>query len=143
MNDELYRSSFQDGWFKTGDLGRMDEGGYVRIVGRSKDLVIRGGENIPIIEIENMLLEHPEIADIAIVGVPDHRLGECCHAVVVPRRSGHELTLRDLTSHLEKRGVTKQYWPEFISMVEALPRTASGKIQRFIVRDKIIEHGKL
>lgn len=137
MNDELYKASFQDGWFKTGDLGRMDEDGYIRIVGRSKDIVIRGGENIPIIEIENMLLDHPEVADVVIVGVPDDRLGERCHAVVVPSTTGHQLTLRDLTGHLEKLNVTKQYWPEFISMRASLPRTASGKIQRFIVRDEV------
>jgi cyclohexanecarboxylate-CoA ligase len=142
MNDALYESSFQDGWFKTGDLGRMDEHGHIRIVGRSKDIVIRGGENIPIIEIENMLLDHPEVADIVIVGVPDDRFGERCHAVIVPRSPGHKLTLRDLTSHLEKLEVTKQYWPEFLSMADSLPRTASGKIQRFVVREEIIKRGE-
>src|SRR3546814_5222964 len=76
MNDELYAASFQDGWFKTGDLGRMAEDGYVTIVGRSKDIVIRGGENIPIIEIENIIRDLPEVKDIVIVGVPDKRLGE-------------------------------------------------------------------
>jgi cyclohexanecarboxylate-CoA ligase len=143
MNDELYKASFVDGgWFKTGDLGKVDDEGYVRIAGRSKDLVIRGGENIPIIEIENMLRDLPEIAEIVIVGVPDPRLGERCHAVIVPRTVGYELTLKELTSHLEKLQVTKQYWPELLSMAEVLPRTGSGKIQRYIVRDKIIEHGK-
>lgn len=142
-NEELYKASFQDDWFKTGDLGRMDEDGYVRIIGRSKDIVIRGGENIPIIEIENMLLDLPEVADIVIVGVPDDRLGERCHAVVVPSTPGHKLSLSDLTNHLEELEVTKQYWPEFISMADSLPRTASGKIQRFIVRERIIEHRRL
>lgn len=138
MNDELYRASFQDGWFKTGDLGEIDEEGYVRIVGRSKDIVIRGGENIPIIEIENMLLDMPQIADIVIVGVPDDRLGERCHAVVVPTEVGRALTLSDLTSHLQDLDVTKQYWPEFLSLWDRLPQTASGKTQRFLVRDKLI-----
>ena len=143
MNDRLYRDSFVDGWFKTGDLGRVDEEGYVRIVGRSKDIVIRGGENVPIIEIENLLLDLPEVAEIIIVGVPDDRLGERCHAVVVPRTPGLELSLRDLTSHLEKINVTRQYWPEFISMAVGFPRTASGKVQRFMVRDQITKYGKL
>ena len=142
LNDELFASSFEDGWFKTGDLGRMDEAGYVRIVGRSKDIVIRGGENIPIIEVENILLEHPEIADIVIVGVPDERLGERCHALVVAKTPARVLTLQDLTDHLKKREVTKQYWPEFISMRDALPRTASGKIQRFVVRDELLKREK-
>ncbi|MBB6123391.1 AMP-binding protein [Sphingobium subterraneum] len=142
MNDALYEASFENGWFKTGDLGRLDEDGYVRIVGRSKDIVIRGGENVPIIEIENLLLDIPEVADIVIVGVPDDRLGERCHAVVVPRTPGRQFSLTELTAHLATLDVTKQYWPEFISTWDALPRTASGKIQRFVVRDKIIQEGK-
>src|SRR5690606_16336996 len=138
MNDALYAASFQDGWFKTGDLGKLDDDGYVRIIGRSKDIVIRGGENIPIIEIENILLDLPEIADIIIVGVPDERLGERCHAVVKLSTTGSQLQLSDLTNHLNKLEVTKQYWPEFLSIVEEFPRTATGKIQRFAVRDAII-----
>jgi cyclohexanecarboxylate-CoA ligase len=137
MNDTLYAQSFRDGWYKTGDLGLLDDDGYIRIVGRSKDLVIRGGENIPIIEVENVLLEHPEIADICIVGVPDGRLGERCHAVVVPRVPGHVLELTDLADHLRRNEVTKQYWPEYMSLAESLPKTASGKIQRFVVRDQV------
>lgn len=143
MNDALYEASFQDGWFKTGDLGKLDDDGYVRIIGRSKDIVIRGGENIPIIEIENMLLDLPEIADIVIVGVPDERLGERCHAVVKPSAVGGQLQLHHLTAHLEKLEVTKQYWPEFLSLVEEFPRTATGKIQRFAVRDTIFAKLKL
>src|SRR3546814_18143304 len=73
MNDELYAASFQDGWFKTGDLGRMAEDGYVTIVGRSKDIVIRGGENIPIHEIENLIRDLQEVKDIVLVCVPDQR----------------------------------------------------------------------
>lgn len=138
MNDALYAASFQDGWFKTGDLGKLDDDGYVRIMGRSKDIVIRGGENIPIIEIENMLLDLPEIADIIIVGVPDVRLGERCHAVIRLSTASGKLQLGDLINHLDKLEVTKQYWPEFLSIVEEFPRTATGKIQRFAVRDAII-----
>lgn len=138
MNDALYADSFQDGWFKTGDLGQIDEDGYVRIVGRSKDIVIRGGENIPIIEIENIIRDLPEVKDVVIVGVPDDRLGERCHAVIVPRSPGKVLSLKEVVRHLETLGVTKQYWPEFLTMAEDLPRTASGKIQRFVIRDRLI-----
>lgn len=138
LNDALYAASFQDGWFKTGDLGQLDEDGYVRIIGRSKDIVIRGGENVPIIEIENMLLDLPGVADIVIVGVPDERLGERCHAVVKPSTADAGLTLDKLTRHLAELEVTKQYWPEFLSIVEEFPRTATGKIQRFAVRDAIL-----
>lgn len=142
MKDELYDDSFQDGWFRTGDLGRVDDDGYVRIMGRSKDLVIRGGENIPIIEIENLLLDHPDVSDVIIVGVPHDRLGEQCHAVIVPRSPGHELSLEDVAGYLAKLEVTKQYWPEIISMADHLPRTSSGKIQRFVVRDAVLQHGR-
>jgi cyclohexanecarboxylate-CoA ligase len=138
MNHTLYAASFQDGWFKTGDVGKLDDDGYVRVLGRSKDIIIRGGENIPIVEIENMLLDLPEIADIVIVGVPDERLGERCHAVIKPSTVGNQLKLGDLTRHLEKLEVTKQYWTDFLSIVEEFPRTATGKIQRFAVRDEIV-----
>jgi len=138
MNPGLYAASFQDGWFRTGDLGRIDDDGYVSIIGRSKDIVIRGGENIPIIEIENLLLDLPAVGDIVIVGVPDPRLGERCHAVVELSPAETSLTLRDLTDHLGKMEVTKQYWPEFLTIVKQFPRTASGKIQRFAVRDLIV-----
>lgn len=141
-NEQLYDESFQDGWFRTGDLGRVDEDGYVRIIGRSKDLVIRGGENIPIIEIENLLLDHPDVSDVVIVGVPHARLGEQCHAVIVPRAPEREPELADITIYLEELGVTKQYWPEILSVATQLPRTSSGKIQRFIVRDAVLKHGK-
>lgn len=137
MNEALYKQSFRDGWYKTGDLGRLDDDGYVRIIGRSKDLVIRGGENIPIIEVENVLSDHPDISQICIVGVPDERLGERCHAVVVPRVAGQLLDLDDLVEHLRSNHVTKQYWPEFMSLATDLPKTASGKVQRFVVRDQI------
>ena len=103
--------------------------------------MIRGGENVPVIEIENIIRELAEVREAVIVGVPDDRLGERCHAVVVPHTPGQDLRLKDLTDHLDKLGVTKQYWPEFLSMAEDLPRTASGKIQRFIIRDRIIEKG--
>src|SRR3546814_17513669 len=128
MNDELYAASFQDGWFKTGDLGRMAEDGYVTIVGRSKDIVIRGGENIPIIEIENIIRDLPEVKDIVIVGVPDKRLGESCHALIVPRTPEQQLSLKDVTDHLATLGVTKQYWTEFLSMTPAFQiGRASGR----------------
>ncbi len=138
MNDELYAASFQDGWFNTGDIGEIDEEGYVRIVGRSKDIVIRGGENIPIIEIENLIRDIPAVKEVAIVGVPDARLGERCHAVLVPRVPGQEISLKEVVRHLEALGVTKQYWPEYLTVADDLPRTASGKIQRFVIRNQLI-----
>src|SRR3546814_15956702 len=142
MNDELYAASFQDGWFKTGDLGRMAEDGYVTIVGRSKDIVIRGGENIPIIEIENIIRDLPEVKDIVIVGVPDKRLGERCHALIVPRTPEQQLSLKDVTEHLAKLGVTQQSWPEIMSLTQDIPRTERGKLQPFVLRDEYVEKSK-
>ncbi len=78
----------QDGWFETGDLARKDKDGYIRITGRTKDIVIRGGENVPVIEIEQLMYRHPAVQEVAIVGVPDERLGErACACVVL--REGH------------------------------------------------------
>ena len=81
------------------------------------------------------------VREVVIVGVPDARLGERCHAVIVPRAPGQAIDLGDVTRHLEALGVTKQYWPEYLTMAEDLPRTASGKIQRFVIRDQLIAKG--
>ncbi|WP_083749639.1 AMP-binding protein [Frankia sp. CcI49] len=125
-----------DGWFRTGDIARLDADGGVRITGRLKDIIIRGGENIPVTEVETMLYAHPRVADIAIVPYPDERLGERACAVVVPR-PGPRLTLGDLTSYLATLSVSKTYWPERVELVDTMPRTASGKIQKFVLRDLV------
>jgi cyclohexanecarboxylate-CoA ligase len=124
----------EDGWFDTGDLARMGEDGYVRITGRSKDVIIRGGENIPVVEIENLIYQHPSVAEVAIVAMPDPRLDERGCAFVVPRR-GQSVTLGDITEFLQERNCAKNYMPERLEIVGALPRTASGKIQKFKLRD--------
>lgn len=125
-----------EGWFPTGDLARLDEQGYVRITGRSKDVVIRGGENIPIVDIENALYQHPAIQAVALVGRPDERLGERLCAYVA-LKGGHEsLTLDEITAFLTERQVTRQYQPEFLEVLDELPRTPSGKIQKFKLREQ-------
>lgn len=123
-----------DGWFDTGDLSRMDADGYLRITGRSKDMVIRGGENIPVVEIENMMYEHPAIAEVAIVAMPDPRLNERACAFVV-LRPGCGLTLADLGKYLLGRRCAKNYLPERLEILEAMPRTLTGKIQKFKLRE--------
>ncbi len=128
----LYQTD-NDGWFDTGDLARLDEDGYVRITGRTKDIIIRGGENIPVIEIEGVLFKHPQIREVAIVGIPDARLGERACAFIVPRQ-GAEITLEAVTNYLQQNKVTKQYWPEFLKVCDDLPKTPSGKVQKFRLR---------
>lgn len=123
-----------DGWFETGDRGFLDAEGYIRIAGRSKDLVIRGGENIPVIEVENLLYKHPSVSGVAIVGYPDCRLGERMCAFVV-LRPGSELSLATVSRYFEEQGVAKQYCPERLEIVDDLPHTPSGKIQKYLLRD--------
>ncbi|WP_104204393.1 AMP-binding protein [Billgrantia saliphila] len=125
-----------EGWFPTGDLARLDEQGYVRITGRSKDVVIRGGENIPIVDIENALYQHPAIQAVALVGRPDERLGERLCAYVTLKEGHESLTLAEVTAFLTERQVTRQYQPEFLEVLDELPRTPSGKIQKFKLREQ-------
>jgi cyclohexanecarboxylate-CoA ligase len=122
-------------WFRTGDLGALDEDGYLSICGRTKDIIIRGGENLSVKEIEDLLLENPKVADVAVVGMPDPVLGERVCAFVVP---GDETpTLDDLVVHLRARGVAAQKLPERLEIVSTFPRTASGKIQKFVLRAQV------
>lgn len=134
---ELYDVD-RDGWFETGDLARMDDAGYIRITGRTKDIIIRGGENVPVVEIENVLYRHPAVREVAIVGAPDSRLGErACAFVVV--RDGKAFDFEEMQMFLRREQVAQQYFPERLRIVEEMPRTASGKIQKFRLRE-IAEH---
>jgi cyclohexanecarboxylate-CoA ligase len=133
---ELYqRSVTPDGWFDTGDLARADGHGGIRIAGRVKDLISRGAEKIPVVEVEAALLRMPSVRDVAVVGYPDPRLGERACAVVVA--SGEVPTLDDMHRHLAALGMAKQYWPERIEVLDALPKTPSGKIQKFLLRQRL------
>ena len=132
----------KDGWFDTGDLGRMDTEGYLRISGRSKDIIIRGAENIPVVEIEALLYKHPAVQAVAIVGYPDERLGERACAFVIPR-AGHTFTFEDMKAHLGAHHAAIQYWPERLEIRESLPSTASGKIQKFALRKMLREEAGL
>jgi cyclohexanecarboxylate-CoA ligase len=123
-----------DGWFDTGDLARMDADGYIRITGRAKDIIIRGGENIPVVEIENLLYCHPAIRQVAIVGVPDPRLGERACAFVV-LREGEHLDLAEMVAYLEQQQLARQYLPEHMEVLPQMPMTVSGKIQKFQLRE--------
>jgi cyclohexanecarboxylate-CoA ligase len=129
-----------DGWFDTGDLARMDRDGYIRIVGRTKDVIIRGGENIPVVEVENLIYRHAKVAECAVVAMPDARLGERACAFVIAK-AGASLTLAELTAFLAEHGMAKQYWPERLELVGEMPRTPSGKIQKFKLRERAASFG--
>lgn len=125
-----------EGWFDTGDLARIDAQGYVRITGRSKDVIIRGGENIPVVEIESLLYRHPAIAMAAIVAYPDDRLGERACAVVVTK-PGESFDLPTMVAYLKSQQVALQYIPEKLEVRESMPSTPSGKIQKFKLREEL------
>ena len=127
-----------EGWFDTGDLAFMNEAGYIRISGRSKDVIIRGGENIPVFEIEALLYKHPAVAQVAVVAAPDERLGERACAVVVPKPD-QSLSLDEIVDFLKAQKVALQYIPERLLVREAMPATPSGKIQKFRLRELVRE----
>jgi cyclohexanecarboxylate-CoA ligase len=123
-----------EGWFDTGDLAWMDDEGYIRINGRTKDVLIRGGENVPVVEIEGLLHKHPAVAAAAVVGYPDARLGERACAFVM-LRPGASIDLADVQAYMAECKVAKQYWPERVEVLTQLPCTPSGKIQKFKLRE--------
>jgi acyl-CoA synthetase (AMP-forming)/AMP-acid ligase II len=116
-----------EGWLRTGDLGTVDEEGRVRVEGRLKDVIIRNAENVSAAEVEDALLRHPAVADVAVIGVPDERTGERVCAVVVAR-PGHEVTLEDLVAHCRADGLARHKCPERLELVGQLPRNPMGKV---------------
>ena len=130
-----------DGWFDTGDNARMRTDGYIRISGRSKDVIIRGGENIPVVEVEELLYRHPAVQDAAIVAMPDERLGERACAFVTLKPDAKGLTLEDMVAYLSEKKMAKNYFPERLEVIDEMPRTASGKIQKFQLRERLARDG--
>lgn len=126
-----------DGWFDTGDQARMDAQSYIRITGRSKDVIIRGGENIPVVEVESLLYKHPAVAQAAVVGYPDERLGERACAVIVLKPGAAEPALSDVTDFLRAQKVAPHYLPERLVVLAEMPATPSGKIQKFKLREQL------
>jgi cyclohexanecarboxylate-CoA ligase len=136
---QVTASSFtSDGWFHTGDRARLDADGYLSISGRSKDIIIRGGENIPVVEVENLLHKHPKVQNVAIVAMPDPRLQEKACAFVM-LKPGATLTFDEMTAYLLQQQLAKQYLPERLEIVSAFPMTPSGKIQKYQLRQRIAE----
>ncbi|HAI5309090.1 TPA: medium-chain fatty-acid--CoA ligase [Escherichia coli] len=132
------RALDEKGWYYSGDLCRMDEAGYIKITGRKKDIIVRGGENISSREVEDILLQHPKIHDACVVAMPDERLGERSCAYVVLKAPHHSLSLEEVVAFFSRKRVAKYKYPEHIVVIEKLPRTASGKIQKFLLRKDIM-----
>jgi fatty-acyl-CoA synthase len=127
----------REGWLHTGDLAVMDEDGYVRITGRAKDMIIRGGENVYPREVEEFLYTHPEISDVQVYGVPDEKYGEKV-AAAVRLRQGSELTAEDVQNYC-RENIAHYKVPEYVDFVEDYPMTASGKIQKYKLRETAVE----
>jgi acyl-CoA synthetase (AMP-forming)/AMP-acid ligase II len=138
---ELTAMAFdEDGWYRTGDVGVLDEDGYLTITDRKADIIIRGGENVSALEVEEVLLTMPGVVEAVVVAAPDERLGERA-AAVLRVRDGHEMpSLDEVRRHFKASGVAIQKWPEELHLVpdgQDFPRTASGKVQKFRVRQDI------
>jgi cyclohexanecarboxylate-CoA ligase len=134
--EETARLYTPDGYSRSGDLGAMDEDGFVRVNGRIKDIIIRGGINISSREVEDLLLQHPAVRDVAVVAMPDARLGERSCAFVVPA-AGATPTLPELTDFLRGKEIAVQKLPERVELIDALPMTAVGKVRKNVLRDRI------
>ena len=123
----------KDGWLHTGDLAIRDSGGYYRITGRIKDMIIRGGENIFPKEIEDFIYTHPDVVDVQIVGVPSEKYGEEAYAFVI-KRPGSSVTERDIQTYVANN-MARHKVPSYVEFIDQMPMTASGKIQKFVLRD--------
>ncbi|HYA67992.1 MAG TPA: AMP-binding protein, partial [Acidimicrobiales bacterium] len=134
-------AAFADGWLRTGDLGVIDDEGFVRITGRLKDVIIRNGENISAKEVEDLLFTHPKVADAAVVGVPDDRTGERVCAIVETEPGVEPLAFVEMTEYLRERGLRSQAVPERLEFIDALPRNPAGKITKQVLRDRLLASG--
>ena len=137
-DDEMTAQAFDDdGWYRTGDVGVLDDDGYLTITDRKSDVIIRGGENISALEVEEVLLSMPAVVEAVVVAAPDDRFGERT-AAVLRIRDAHDMpTIDEVRDHFREAGVATQKWPEELHQVDDFPRTASGKVQKFLVRQRI------
>lgn len=126
-----------DGWFHSGDICVMDEAGNIRIIGRKKDMIVRGGENLNSNEINDRLEGCPGVLDHTVIGMPDERLGERICAFVVPREGFWDLKLSDVISYLQEKQVPKRFWPERLELIERIPHTGSGKVKKYLLKEEL------
>ena len=126
----------EDGFFHTGDLGVLDSDGFLTITGRLKEIIIRKGENISALEVENLIATHPAVLEVAVIGLPDDSTGERACAVVVPSPAGLVPDLPALTEHLLAAGLSRHKVPEQLELVDQLPRTATGKVTKRFLQER-------
>lgn len=132
--DEAFGPGF---WFATGDRASMDERGWISLRGRTKDVIIRGGENIPVTDVESVIFDHPDVLNVAVVGIPDERLGERICAAVVVKADRPAMSVESLADHLLAHGLSKHFLPEHVVNLAELPMTPSGKIQKYRLREMV------
>jgi acyl-CoA synthetase (AMP-forming)/AMP-acid ligase II len=134
QNPDASGEALEDGWFHTGDGGSIDDGGYLTISDRKKDVIITGGENVSSIEVEDAVFSHPAVAEVAVIGIPDDKWGELVTALVV-LAEGEQVSEEELIAHTKAR-IASYKAPKRVEFREAIPRTATGKIQKFKLRDE-------
>jgi acyl-CoA synthetase (AMP-forming)/AMP-acid ligase II len=140
LNPERDAEAFDaDGFFRTGDLGRIDADGYVTVSGRLKDVIIRKGENISAKEVEDVIYDHPSVAEVAVIGLPDAVLGERCCAVVLVTPGRQPPTLEEIAAWCRDAGLARQKWPEQLEALTDFPRNASGKVLKYRLRELYAE----
>jgi acyl-CoA synthetase (AMP-forming)/AMP-acid ligase II len=136
LNPERDAEAFDaDGFFRTGDLGRVDADGYVTVSGRLKDVIIRKGENISAKEVEDVIYDHPSVAEVAVIGLPDAVLGERCCAVLLASAGREPPTLAEIAAWCGDAGLARQKWPEQVEVLTDFPRNASGKVLKYRLRE--------
>lgn len=139
LNDQTATQKVLDdeGWFYSGDLCIEDENGNIKVIGRKKDIIVRGGENLNTNHICEYISKHPDILDQAVIAMPDERLGERICAYVVLKKGKERLDLKKLQHYMQKKRIPKRYWPERLEMIDEIPRTDSGKIKKNILSDDL------
>jgi acyl-CoA synthetase (AMP-forming)/AMP-acid ligase II len=137
LDSSLDRDAFDDdGWFCTGDLGRLDERGNLVITGRVKDIIIRKGENVSAREVEDLLYAHPAVADVAVIGLPDPDTGERVCAVIQTSAGEAPITFEAMVEHLRAQGLMNQKLPEQMELIDVIPRNPAGKVLKHVLQDR-------
>lgn len=140
LDPKLNQAAFDEaGFFRTGDLGKLDADGFLTITGRLKDVIIRKGENISAKEVEDLLYQHPKVADVAVIGLPDPKSGERCCAVVQCKDPSEPLEFEEMATFLKDRGLMLQKIPEQLELIDEIPRNPTGKVPKHELRERYLD----